>query len=249
MTATGRSFSMASLQYNGHSTNQDICSFADDLVNTDDTSYTLEAKTRSANRWMRKIWTWIFFSYGGWQYDDGNQQDLPSATDTLTSGKTAYALPSTAITVRGVEVKDASGIWIELSPVNEEQIREIGAVGEFMKTSGIPAYYQLVGNSVKLYPASNWTQSASFKVFFDRGSVSFASTDTTATPGFATEFHDAVPTGMASDYASRKNYPNKADFINDMAMYERNIKKFYAQRYQEMFPPRFTVRDQLSDAI
>lgn len=207
--------------------------------------------TAYSNHVLRKIWNDIFNSYGGWQYDDANQTDLPSAVTTLTSGQVSYALPSEAITVRGIEVKNDGGIWQRLFPKTDEQIRDREATGEFLKTPAQPLYYTLIGKTVKLYPPANYTQASSFKVFFDRGSVAFASTDTTKEPGFASEFHDSVAIGASLEYMkimlpeSAGTQQLRGDYLEAI----QNLKKFYQQMFHQMFPPRITVRDSVRDNL
>lgn len=211
----------------------------------------LKEFTGRVNKWNRKVWHIIFTSYGGWQYDDANQSDLPFASATLTADQTTYALPTGSLTVRGIEVKDEGDVWYPLTPVTEEQIREYQALGEFYKTSSRPLYYQLVGQTIRIFPASNYTQSSSLKVSFDRGSVAFASTDTTATPGFAGEYHDILPLGASLEYLSEKR-PNDATtslIRAEIQEYEAKIKQFYTTKFLAMFPPRIRVRDVLRDAI
>ncbi len=193
----------------------------------------------------------IFVSYGGWQFEDGNQTDLPAASATITSAQVSYSLPSGSLTVRGIEVKDTGGIWTQLRPITEEQIRQREAMGEFFKTSGQPLFYQLIGQTVRIFPASNYTQASSFKVFFDRGSVAFASTDTTATPGFASEYHGILPLGAALEYLKVKA-PNDATIPYlraDFQEYELKLKTFYQTKWSNMFPSRITVRDSLREAL
>lgn len=215
----------------------------------------LKEFTRYVNKANSAVWYWIFSAYGGMTYDDGNQANLPSATDTLTSGQATYALPSSALTVTGIEVKNSGGVWIPLLPITLEQIKQHAAEGEFYKTAATPLYYRVVGTTVKLYPAANWTQSASFKVFFDRGSVSFASSDTTATPGFASEFHDALSVGASVEWLKvnkssssaletlRLDWNGDEDRTGREGGFKRRIKEFYSARLKETFPPRVTVKD------
>jgi hypothetical protein len=207
--------------------------------------------TNYCNRASRVIWHSIFMAYGGWQYDDSNQTDLPASTATLTASQTSYALPSGNLTIRGIEVKDTSGIWTQLIPLTEEQIRQYQAMGEFNKTAGSPRYYQLVGQTVRIFPASNYTQASSFKVFYDRGSVAFLTTDTTKTPGFAGEYHDLVPLMASYEYLKIK-LPNDSlttRIGNDITLRIQDLKNYYAQNFRQMFPPRMTVRDVMRDAM
>jgi hypothetical protein len=217
--------------------------------------------TNYCNETLREVWPLIFKSYGGWQYEDGNQTDLPASVATLTSGQTSYALPSLALTVKGIEVKDAGGNWLALKPITEDQIRNqvnIGntsgqiynqlngqALGEFLDTPGTPLYYQLVGQTVKIFPASSWTQASSFKVFYDRGSVAFLTTDTTKTPGFAYEFHDIVPLG-ASCLWFEINSPEDLAYQVLKQKFERKkveLEIFYSSQSKRLMKPKLTTRN------
>ena len=150
-----------SLQFSNTTTKIGIIQSCEDRCSLGDTGISgnatlLKKFTGHINDANNNIWHTIFMSYGGWQYDDGNQTDLPSASDTLTADQVSYAMPSNAITIRGVEFKDESGIWTALRPLTEELIRSRSAMGDFYTTSGIPEYYQLVGDTVRVYPAANF---------------------------------------------------------------------------------------------
>ncbi len=207
--------------------------------------------TAHINEIQRRVWNTIFSSYGGWQYDDSNQTDLPSASATITADQTSYSIPTGALTIRGIEVKNTGSVWTRLAPLTEEMIRERQAMGEFFKTSGSPQYFQLVGDSIRLYPASNYTQASSFKVFFDRGSVAFASGDTTKTAGFASEYHGILPLGAALEYLKIK-LPGDGTTAQLRADYQEmmmNLSNYYSKRYLAMFPPRIRVRDAMQEAV
>lgn len=230
--------------FNSEANNQDLVSLLNDLTGMDNNVYTLNAKTRDMNTANRTIWSWIHEAYGGWLYDDSNSTDFPTATATLTSGQQDYTTPSEALTIRGVEVKlNGSTVWQKLRPMTEEQIREIMAEKQFMSTSSQPMYYTVYGNSFKLYPAPNYTQSASLRVSYDRGSSAFTPTDTTKTPGFASEFHDAVAIGAGAMFAKYKSIPQKNDLELEWQKCEKKIKSYYSQRWAELFPARISVND------
>ena len=242
------------LQFNGDSDEQDIVSLTADLIDNPDTPssttpYTLKSITRNVNKWNKTVWSWIFEAYGGWLYDDGNNTtDFPRAKNTLTASQTNYAFPPSALVVRGVEVKDQGGVWSALTPTTEERIREFQAEAEFMKTPSAPQYYVPLANSFMIYPAANYTQADSIRVSFTRGSTSFASTDTTKTPGFVSEFHEVLAVGAAFEYCKRKTLPMLAGLLADLKDYEARIKKFYQERFAEAFPPRITVQDAVAEA-
>ena len=236
------------MQYNSHATNQDLVTLLNDLTAMDDNVYSLEAKTRDMNTANRIIWTWIHDAYGGWQYDDSNNTaDFPTATAALVADQKDYSIPADAETVRAVEIKNEGGVWNHLQALTEEQIRESQAENEFMDTSSQPLYYTIKGNSINLFPASDYAQAASIRVSYDRETSSFASTDITKTPGFASLFHEAVAYGAGAIFSSYRSIPQMASLQDRWLDYESRIKKFYSSRFQEKFPPRLTVRDSVQE--
>lgn len=233
------------MQYNSQSDSQDLVSLVGDLTNTDTTQYPLKAITRAINKWNKSVWAWILEAYGGWLYDDANNTtDFPIATATLTANQVDYGIPATALMIRGVEIKNVGGSWYPLVALTEEQIRDRDiAEAQFYNVPAQPQYYSPYANSIKIYPAANYTQAASIRVSFARGSTSFISTDTTKQPGFVSEFHEILAVGAAYEFTSRKELGNKTDLLTDLQRYEKRIKNWYSMRYQEMFPSRITVRD------
>lgn len=206
------------------------------------------------NKALKQIWTWIFESYGGWLFDDTNQTDFPIVTTTLKSGQSDYALEAEASAVRNVEVKDTGGNWRKLLPITLDEITNISSETEFLNDNNVPRYYRLHGGSIILYPAPNYTQSASLKVYYDRGFLEFSYSDTTKEPGFAKEFHEAVAVGGALEWLSihKPDAPitgklkNEWD-IDPVNSYRIRIKSFYAQRFRELFPPQLRVNDSVSE--
>lgn len=236
------------MQYNGHTTSQDICSFADALAKSNDTSFPLARKTIFANEAQRFIWSWIFQAYGGWMYDDSNQTDLPEATATLTANQSFYTLPTGAGSIFRVAYMDANSVWTDLKPLPIETIPE--AESEFEDTATTsPIYYRPVANGFKIYPVSDTTRASALRVWLNRDIVSFTTTDTTAVPGFDQQYHEAVAVYMALQYARINQLPVKNDLERQWLLYEDRIKKDYSQRFRQMFPARFKVRDAVQEYI
>lgn len=228
---------------------EDNCGLGDGAISGNATL--LKVFTRYANEALSTIWSWIFFSYGGIKFDDSNQTDMPSGTDTLTAGKRVYANPAGQAALSGVAYKDASGQFQPLAPITPNQIQDRGyTIDSFYSTSGTPRYYMPLGESVYIFPASDTTRSAGYKTYFDRGLMAFSSGDTTDNPGFDSNFHEAVPTGASIKWM-KINKPESrtlAEFKLDWADYEGRIKRFYRHKFEQMFPPRMTVRDGTLDA-
>lgn len=238
--------------FNGNSDGQDLCTLTDDYVSTNTLTYPLTKKARAANKTTRMAWSWIFNSYGGWEYDDSNNTtNFPIAATTLSVGQVDYDLPPGSLTVRGVEILLNGGtVYQRLLPLNEETLID-NRISEasFFTSNGAPLYYRVIGSSIKIYPPTNYTIANGMRVTFDRGSVAFASTSTTQQPGFASEFHEAVAIGMALEYAKQNHLSYADDLQVDLDKYERSIRKYYTQRYQEKFPARMTVADTTNEYL
>ena len=218
----------------------------------DDANYPLVDKCADANMANRDIWTWIHEAYGGWMYDDANNTtDFPTATTSLVANQQDYAIPSSAEMIRGVEIKlNGSTVWTRIFPKTEEQIRDdIMAEKQFMSVASQPRFYVPYANSIKLYPASNYSQSASLRVSYERETVAFTPTgNDSRAPGFSSLFHEAVGVGAALNFAKYKTISQKNDLIATWADYKDRITKHYQRRYEQMFPKTMTVRDAVAEA-
>lgn len=244
------------MQFNNTTDINGIIQLCEDYCNLGNTGISgnttlLKKFTAYANETNREIWSVIFNNYGGWQYDDSNQTDLPIATTALVKDQTTYPIPSGSYTVRHIEWKDTSGVWNKLQPLTTEQIADHQALSEFEKTPGNPKYYTMLNDTVTLYPAPDFAQVLSLRVHFDRGSHDFVSSDTTATSGFIAEFHGVIPVGASMRYWFAK--PQGTDAYNKLAIeYEKmksNIGKYYSQKFKEKFPPKVSVKDYLKENL
>jgi hypothetical protein len=244
------------MQFNNTTDINGIIQLCEDYTNLGNTGISgnatlLKKFTAYANETNREIWSVIFNNYGGWQYDDSNQTDLPIATTALVEDQATYPIPSGSYTIRHIEWKDTSGVWNKLQPLTTEQIADHQALSEFEKTPGNPKYYTMLNDTVTLYPAPDFAQADSLRVHFDRGSHDFVSSDTTATSGFIPEFHGVIPVGASMRYWFAK--PQGTDAYNKLAIeYEKmksNIGKYYSQKFKEKFPPKVSVKDYLKENL
>jgi hypothetical protein len=184
--------------------------FGDSLDHSAD--WPLKDVVALANDWVRRIATWIWQTDLSWQFDDSNYSTLPEATTNLVANQRDYGLPSTVLKVEGVSVKDAAGNWYPLKQIDREEVQRQGVDLETLyQNPSRPVYYDLVGNTVKIYPAADngvsVTLSGGLKIFLQRDTTNFSvpasyTTADTTTPGFPSVFHDLVPMGAAYDYLS-----------------------------------------------
>ena len=176
----------------------------------------------------RTIWS----SAGGWQFDDSNSTTLPIAKTTMVHNQQDYTLPSTTQRVEEVVVKDSSGQWTKLRPfdIHDTTI----APEEYMDSTGLPLYYDLVGRSIMLYPTPSsgyCTLASGLGVYVSRDVTEFATTATTSTPGFATPFHRILSYAAAIDFSQDSN--QRQALIAQKDRLEKGLINFYKDREVE----------------
>ena len=174
-------------------------------------------------------------SEGRWQFDDFNQSDLPIATAALVADQQDYSLDVAHLKLTRAEVKDQAGNWVKLTPLDQTDVYD-QSLTDFMKTSGTPVYYDTIGNSVFLYPKPSYSQSASLKLFYERGPSYFTSSDTTKTPGFVSIFHQLIPLWTGYDFAMIKGLAVGDRIRAEIQRTEDELVTFYQLRNKEDRP-------------
>lgn len=235
---------MSSLQYSDITLKQGIIQAEEDYCELGDAgisgnSLLLAQFTRHNNNALSQIWSWIFEASGG-TYDDSNQSDLPSAIQDLGITTSKYALPSSALTVVGIEVANSSGYFTKLHPTKNKEIQRTWTLGDFGRLSGTPSEYIWKGDTILLDYIATVAVTGGFKVFFDRGSVAFIAGDTSKQPGFASEFHNAVAVGGSIPYLS-VHKPQSSSLVLRQAewvQFKKDIQSFYANRFKDALPGR-----------
>lgn len=216
---------------------------------TDTTSLNITDFCRSANAYNRKGVYMAWRNSRGWEFDDSNYSTLPIATTTLVDSQQDYSLPSNALDVQRAEVLDNSGRYILLHRMDKEEVKD-ASLTEYYNTAGLPKYYDIVGNSILLYPApssSSVTTAAGLKLYFSRD-VSSPTTpgafrDISQEPGFHIMFHPYISYGVALDYGISKNYTQEK-LVNirlGLKEYEHNMTDYYSVRNDD-YPTKFRPR-------
>jgi len=212
------------------------------LAVNDTVSYSDNNLIRNINAWYRQVDSWIWDASGKWEYDDSNYNNLPIATTALVASQADYSLPTTARKILRVEVLDSNGNYNKLTQIDQSQITD--AMSEFQDTTGMPKYYDMVGESIMLYPApaaANVTTTAGLKLSFSRTIDEFATTDTSTQPGFESNFHRALSIGAALDWAISKDEGGSltnliTGLTSQLALQKESIAKFYGMRNSDMRP-------------
>jgi hypothetical protein len=181
-----------------------------------------------------------------WQWDDTNRTDFPIGMNTLVDGQRDYTLEVDHLKILGVEVKDSTGQYYKLEPIDLQDLREKNITPtEFYKTNGLPQFYDKIANSIMLYPqpdAGNVTLTNGLKVHFQRGAEYFVAGDTTRVPGFASIYHKLVPLMASYDYAFSNDMFDKADRIDLLiTRTTKKMKNFFSKRDKDR-KPRITMK-------
>lgn len=223
--------------FNGNSDDQDICTLADKLAGSNDTSFPLKEKAAYANMAVRKIFMAIWRAYGGWIADDSNNTGEPEVKAALvTTARNVYAF-ATAQLIDAMEWLDANGNWNPLKKITLEEIIESGyAETEFMKTAGNPVYYRPVQNGVRIYPDSSAARSDALKARIRRDISPFTSSSTTAFPGFDSIHHESVSIFMALQYAKNNSLDSAAPLLSDWNTAVDEIVQHWKMKFSQNFP-------------
>jgi hypothetical protein len=207
------------------------CDFADGYISGDTPK--LKTFTRYSVEVMADLWHTCWTASNKWKYDDRNNTNLPQSTTELTSGVYKYALPSEALTISRIELMNQDGEYYRIEPMDFENSR-----AEDNSVSGQPIKYRMVNGTIILNCAPSYTQANGFKVYFDRGAVSFVYNDTTKEPGIPSPYHYLVPTGMAIKWLTIKQ-PNSPTLPLLMKSYEEGkikLAEMISERFEDLVP-------------
>lgn len=206
-----------------------------------DNAVRLDEFTRLTNRALDRVVTAILDSDTEWQWDDTNQTDFPIGMKDLVAGQRDYTLDTAHLKILGVEIKDASGNYRPIYPLDYKDLQKRGITPtEFLETDGEPQYYDLIADSIHLYPqpaAESVTTTNGLKVRFQRGASYFADTDTTKEAGFPSIFHRLIPLWASYDYAVANEMVNKSQLLmNEITREEDKLKNFMSKRDKTSSP-------------
>lgn len=217
------------MQFSQETNGLDLVSDVYYLSGSDSISYPIKDVTRNANLALDKILSLILRSDGKWQFDDTNLQstELFDVSSNLVAETQKYAISVTWLKINRVRIKDSGGNWIILNPVDRRDLTD----AQLTASSGTPSQYHLLGNYIYLDTTPSYSFSGGLEVQFQRGASYFAYTDTTKTPGFATQFHRLVSLYSARDYCVINSMDGRMNNIQGMInTMEAELVDFYSSR-------------------
>lgn len=223
------------MQFSDSSNGTGLVEMLTDLTGLDTNVISLKKQTMYLNRAYYTAVIEAWKASDDWDFDDVNQTGFPIATTTMVESQADYAIPSTALKVTRLEVKDVGGNWSVVKPFDESELGGV-ALDEFYETDGLPTYYRILRGSVVLYPAPTATSAtlpSGLKIYFLREVDEFVSTDTTQEPGLPEPFHDILAYGAAYMIGAAKMLANTANVkaIHDEKM--QQMRDFFAGRHKD----------------
>lgn len=221
-----------------------ICQEIDRLCDSTDTTYPRLDKTARVNDAMEELVGSIISADGVWEWDDTNQTDLPVGTGTLIEGQESYSFASEYLKIKRIKIKDLNSNWVLLKQIDQQDLEEKGIAIETYfgtasgsATKGLPQYYDILGDTIRLYPSPTSTAvtlSSGLKVEFVRTAVLFTPVSTTATdstePGLPSPYHVLLAYKAALPYCMSYKKDRVALYQLQIEKMERNLIKFYGRR-------------------
>lgn len=209
------------------------------LVDGDSTSYPDAVLLRRVNQKYEEIVGKLIQMDGRWEFDDSNYTDLPIGTTTMEANQYDYAFDVRFLNIIKVEVKNSSGGWVELTPIDKSTTKDIS---QYQTTSGIPSEYDKLGESIVLYPApsaSATTLTSGLKVHYQRTASIFTSAEVTTgtkTPGFASPWHMILAYAAAIPYCMSYKKDRVALYEKKVMEMERDLLAFESRRNKDERP-------------
>jgi len=179
------------------------------LTDTDTTSYPIADVIRRVNIAYEELIGEIINADGVWQYDDTNHTDLPRGTGTLVEGQQTYSFASEYLQITMIEIKDNNGFWRKIEQIDPSDLKDespderFGLKSDGNPNTGFPLYYDVLGDTIFLYPAptaTNVTLASGLRVWFKRTVDLFTTADTTQSPGLPSTHHVLLAYMAAQPY-------------------------------------------------
>lgn len=190
---------------------------------------------------------------GRWQYDDKNYSDLAIATTTITANQQDYSLTTDHLQIERIEVK-SSNSYRQLVPYDNADYNGL-SITQLALTTGFPIMYDLIGNSIFLWPVPNFTLASALKIYFRRGPLKYdysananagqftdstGSGATTDKPGFVSLFHDLISDQASFKYCIANGLASANGFLLAAEKKKAALTAFYGKRDKDD-PPQLTM--------
>ena len=215
----------------------------DRLCDSDDTAYPRLDKTARVNDGLEEMVAEAISSDGVWEWDDTNRTDLPIGTGTLVEGQESYSFSAEYLKVVEIDIlTTTAGLWRRLKQISRDDLDGLSKEEYFGVTSGNPAkgmpeFYDIEGDSIRLFPApaaTSVTLASGLRIQFKRTASLFTPVSTTVAdttePGFASPFHVLLAYYAAIPYCMAFKKDRVALYEKRWDMGMKKFIKFYGKR-------------------
>jgi len=177
----------------------------------------------------------IISADGIWEWDDSNMDNFPAATTNLISEQSDYKIIDSApaakqdwLEIKGVNIKDESGNWLQLKYRSR---KSFGTPRQERETvTGTPTTYFIEGTQIFLDAVPGYNSTGGLEVLFNRVQLEFVSADTTKRPGFNTLFHEYLVLKPTYWWEKYKRVGDPEQTKRDIQEMEIDMAKFYNNR-------------------
>lgn len=212
------------------------CGFNDGDISNDTTK--LKQFTGAINLALDKVYSIIFKSGGTWQFDDSNHLNYPIITTDLVSSQRDYTFTADTsgnliLDIYKVFVKDQSGEYFEVFPVDVQSQNGTEGFSDGLNTTGIPFTYDKTANGIFLDPVPSYNATDGLKIYINREGSYFDYTDTIKKPGFAGLYHEYLALRPSYQYAYRNSLANTNVLKVEMLEMEKAIATHYGSRERD----------------
>lgn len=231
----------------------DINAEARSLVDADSVSLTDAVLLRRVNQAIEETVGKLIALDQTQIWGDSNFTSLPTGLVTMVNSQEGYQLSgnqsSTGVdttnpllTFLGASVKDKSGIWHTLDPIDLWDLFNIYAdPAEYFKTDGIPQYYEIREDFIVLYPAPDngvsVTLSSGLKIFYERRPSLFTAAQVstgTKEPGFNPLYHYLLSYKMALPYALSYKKDRVPMLMNEIKRMETELLHVESKKIKKL---------------
>ena len=212
-------------------------------TDTDSASYTDANITIDVNLAIDNLLLMLFGegAGGSWQLDDYNQTDYPIITTDLVASQRDYAFTSDGssnliLDIYKVQVKGNDGVYRDLTPVDQQGENASVGFTDGQNGTGTPTQYDVTGNGIFLDPIPSYAKTAGLRVFINRESTYFLSSDTTKKWGYTGLYHEYLVLYPSYQYSRARGLNNQEAFKRDLLELETKIRKHSGSRQRNIKP-------------
>lgn len=196
--------------------------------------------TRLVNSGMDEVLSLIIPASGTWQYDDSNQTDYPIITTNLVASQRDYSFTTDGssnliLDIYRVFVKvSTTGVYNEIYPFDSQS--DYGSEGftDGQNLTGVPWRYDKTANGIFLDPIPATSITSGLKMYINRESTYFATSDTTKFPGFVGLFHDYLALYAAYDHAFINGLSQANSIRDKMLRMKQEMIEHYSKRERDL---------------